>query len=305
MGKFVKDILAFVCYCVAVYIVFLMLWGKLLPGLLGPNLRDFKGGYGHTYSRLKEAHNYGEVDVLFLGSSHSYRGFDPRVFSKRGINTFNLGSSAQTPLQSEMLLRKYYSSLKPKRVVFEMYPSNFSSDGVESSLDIVSNCNNDIESFKMVLRTNHLKVYNSWLFNILNESIFGDEGFIEPVSKAEDTYVSGGYVEREMEFGSNLVYDSVIIKFNEIQTSAFHRLVTFCEEKDMELILVFAPITSYNYNAIGNMESVDSLMDVGKVYIDFNGKVDLDDSLHFYDAHHLNQKGVELFNQEMVNFLKE
>lgn len=33
--------------------------------------------------------------------------------------------------------------------------------------------------------------------------------------------------------------------------------------------------------------------------------MNLNDSLYFYDSHHLNQIGVELFNEKLINILKE
>jgi len=77
------------------------------------------------------------VDILFLGSSHSYRGFNPQYFS--GYKTFNLGSSAQTPIQTNLLLKRYLHQLNPKTIVYEVYPISLSIDGVESSSDIIAN----------------------------------------------------------------------------------------------------------------------------------------------------------------------
>jgi hypothetical protein len=36
------------------------------------------------YSRLSEIKNYKDIDILFLGSSHTYRGFDTRIFLDSG-----------------------------------------------------------------------------------------------------------------------------------------------------------------------------------------------------------------------------
>ena len=38
-------------------------------------------------------------------------------------------------------------------------------------------------------------------------------------------------------------------------------------------------------------------------YYNFNTLIKLDDSLHFYDPHHLNQLGVETFNAELIDLL--
>ena len=51
------------------------------------------------YLRKIDADTTINIDVLVLGSSHAYRGFDPRIFKKAGIKLFNFGSSGQTLLQ--------------------------------------------------------------------------------------------------------------------------------------------------------------------------------------------------------------
>jgi hypothetical protein len=40
-------------------------------------------------------------------------------------------------------------------------------------------------------------------------------------------------------------------------------------------------------------------------YYNFNEKMTLNDSLHFYDANHLNQNGVELFNEKLIELLNQ
>ena len=38
-------------------------------------------------------------------------------------------------------------------------------------------------------------------------------------------------------------------------------------------------------------------------YYNFNEMISLDDSLHFYDSHHLNQNGVNIFNAKLIDVL--
>jgi hypothetical protein len=67
--------------------------------------------------------------------------------------------------------------------------------------------------------------------------------------------------------------------------------------------LVFAPVTTSEYEALGDMTLFNNQMrDLGDYY-NFNEIMTLNDSLHFYDAHHLNQHGVELFNQRLIELL--
>ena len=75
-----------------------------MPVWLNNNL-IYKQRGGHLHSRLLEINKHQNVDVLFLGSSHAYRGFDTRIFKESGIASFNLGSSSQAPVQSLLLLK--------------------------------------------------------------------------------------------------------------------------------------------------------------------------------------------------------
>ncbi len=39
------------------------------------------------------------------------------------------------------------------------------------------------------------------------------------------------------------------------------------------------------------------------IYYDCNELLNLNDTLHFFDSHHLNQDGVEIFNTELIKVL--
>ena len=39
------------------------------------------GEFGFTVERFRDIENYGDIDILFLGSSHSYRTFDTRIYT--------------------------------------------------------------------------------------------------------------------------------------------------------------------------------------------------------------------------------
>ncbi len=262
------------------------------------------GSYGHMNSRLKEVKTISApVDVLFLGSSHAYRGFDGR--NLQGINTFNLGSSSQTPLQTNVLLHRYWNQLKPAKVLYEVFPFSFTQDGVESSLDILANDRNDWRSVKMSLTQNNIEVYNSLFFSTANQWLGRDADFAEARKKREDTYIDGGFVEREAAYYDNKKLPQVTWKPRENQMCYFEKNLKFMKENGAEVILVFAPITHERYSTFRNLDYFDSVMRGYGTYIDFNKEVSLNDSLHFYDSHHLNQDGVNIFNAKLLEYLKK
>lgn len=298
---FFKTILLFFLFSVVVYPVYILVSGKFPYKQFTPNLSYIVGSYGHMYSRTKEVKNItSPIDILFLGSSHAYRGFDPRNFSQ--YKTFNLGSSSQTPIQTKVLLNRYLDKLNPSLIVYEVYPGTIEGDGVESAIDIVSNDVNDFESIKMSIKLNSVKVYNTLLFAYFVE-VFGTfEKFNESIVKDDDTYIKGGYVEKKIKYyknQTNLKRENNW-QLNQVCMNDFSDIIKSIKSKNIKLMLVYAPISSQQYHSYKNNVFIDSVMNsYGVPYYNFNQQVLLDDSLDFYDPTHLNQKGVNKFNAKL------
>ncbi len=65
------------------------------------------------------------IDVLFLGNSHSFRTFQPRVVNEiLALNTYSLGISSETIVTSYYELREVLKTQKPKLVILETYTLN-------------------------------------------------------------------------------------------------------------------------------------------------------------------------------------
>ena len=180
MKSFVKYSITFLCFSILTYFILIFFWGSVMPIWLNSNL-IYKQRGGHLHSRLSELDKYQNVDVLFLGSSHVYRGFDTRIFKESGVHSFNLGSSSQAPAQSLMLLKKHIDNLQPKKIIFEVCPQSLSSDGIESALDIISNGKIDIQTIKMAIELNHIKVYNTLIYSGIRQLLNLDKDFNQEI----------------------------------------------------------------------------------------------------------------------------
>jgi len=305
MKKFILNTFIFLIFTGLFYLVALFVCTCYAPNYLKPNVNYKIGSYGHLYSRLSEVKNQSDVDILFLGSSHAYRSFDTRIFSKHGYKTFNLGSSSQTPAQTKVLLERYLDTLNPNTVIYEVYPHTFTIDGVESSLDIIANDKNDLYSFEMALKTYNIKTYNTFIYGLTRDLLNLNEPFIESQIKGSDKYISGGYVEKEIRFFKPTPFERKEIKILNYQLETFSEIVKILKNRNIELILVYAPITKVNYESYINTGYFDSLMSVYSEYYNFNEIIPLNDSLHFNDSHHLNQNGVVVFNRKLIKILNE
>lgn len=308
MKTFLIKILLFLFFALGVYIAFFSFLGYFSLQRYIPNVSYCYDGYGYLNRRLDEVKsNTKEIDYLFLGSSHSYRGFDPRSFNE--YNTFNLGSSAQTPEQTLILLRRYLEHIKPKWVVYEVYPRGIHHNGLESSFDLLSNDKNDFYSLGLALKSNDIRVYNTLVYASSRNIFNRNASFVNPFPTKEDTYISGGYVEREVTYFHYANYSRPIeLEWNTTQWKNFLEIIELIKSSGARVVLVYAPITPNLYEAFAFNEQMDSVYNsLGVPYINYNNHnvLNLDDSLHFYDSHHMNQIGVNIFNRALVKDLEK
>lgn len=310
MRSFLLKLFAFTIICFVAYSITITTIYQYAPDFLKKNLKFKRGANGHMFTRLREADTSSNIDVLIMGSSHAYRGFDTRIFKDHNLRAFNFGSSSQSPLQTRYLLNKYVDKLKPKVVVWEVFPNSFTSNGVESFIDVVSNEKNPFGLWKMAIEINRVETYNAYIIACVQALCGMGRDFREKRVSGKDTYIAGGYVQRVMEVNHVKVKKRPANKvFAEDQVEAFEETIAALKQKNIEVYVVQAPYTRAFAENITNAAAIDdyfnSLVATNQVdfYMNFNTpELALDDSLHYYDAHHLNQEGIEKFNKF---FLKE
>ncbi len=303
MKKFITTLAKFSLFCAFGYFLLVCVFGMSIPSYYSPNITSHLGGSGHLNSRIKEANNKAHVDILILGSSHAYRGLDTRIIERSGKSAFNLGSSSQTPIQTEILVNRYLSHLEPSLVIFEVYPSAFTLDGAESSLDLIINSRVDLPLAKLVIKQKNIKLINSGVYASMRQFLNLETVFTEENTNSSGTYISGGFVEDSVRTYRYDDYDKQRWDFKPYQFEAFDRILSSIKLSGAECLLVFSPITPSRYNSYTNQVYFDSLMTSKASYFNFNQLIQLDDSLHFSDSHHLNQHGVEIYNRKLLQVM--
>lgn len=303
MKKFITSILTFIPLALVIYIGLVCVWGSNFPTRHRPNLIYSLGDWGHIFSRMKEVKTYSDVDILFLGSSHAYRGFDVRKFDSLGLKTFNLGTSAQTPIQTKALLKRYLTKLNPDTIIYEVSPILLSYEPVESTLSLIANDKNDLHTLEMVLDINHVKTYNTAIYATYRDLKGLNQEFKENKSRADDLYIPGGYVQKRMKRYRYRKHKDKELVPMQIQLNAFDDIIKMIRERNIQLILVQTPMTRSLYESHTNNKEFDEQMIDISTYYNFNELLQLDDSIHFYDTHHMNQDGVDIFNEALIQTL--
>jgi len=273
------------------------------------NRRTFGfAGMGYSIKRFTEIEKFEDVDILFVGSSHTYRAFDPRIFKKAGIKTFNMGSTSQTPLNTYYLLKRYFEKLNPKLVVFEVCWKVFASDGIESFYDLSANLTFSVEMLEMALA-----IKNPHAIHVL----ISDKMTNEPIKKvmAENQkkfrgYISGGYCEsfkklpKEDVFGQE--FRQVLLP---VQFDYLRKIIRFVQ-KNSKIILVLQPIPKEMMRLIINRDEISETFKkitapLGVPYLDFNKTLELETHVDFKDRGHLNAMGVKKFNKAFLEALSK
>ena len=160
MYRFICSFLLFLLFAAMFYVVALF----AMPHALKKNLQYKKDSFQNLNYTIQSLDTINQCSILFIGSSHCYRGFDTRIFDSAGLRSLNLGSTSQTPIQTQMLLDKYLERINPALVIYEVNPIAFSNEGVESSLDFINNTDISVATAIMAFKVKDIRAGKRLLF---------------------------------------------------------------------------------------------------------------------------------------------
>ena len=290
-------ILSILIFIVISYASYVVVWGLHFPED-SPNI-VYKRIGGSSAFRLNELQKRKDIDVLITGSSHAYRGIDSRYLEQKGIKTFNMGSSSQTPIQTKWLLKRHLDKLNPKLVILEVDPSIFRSDAIESSLDMVSNYPKVVST--LPLAWGHLKTFNTYIFSLYHAIFKSNEAL---KINWRDTYHIGGYVERKLSYYQVEEFQEEKWDFNYDIFSELEETIDILKSKDINYVLVQAPLSPAFYFSHSNNQEFDDKINKLGTYYNYNELMKWDNKTHFYDKQHLNTIGARRLTAAILQ-LKE
>jgi hypothetical protein len=290
------------------------LWGSsklrfgdytLLQTMTGNELTP--GGPYQSLRRFREAAERGPVDIVFFGSSHAYRGFDPRIFDAAGYSAQNLGSTNQTPLNTLYLAERYLPALRPRLVVIEVYYQTLSSDGLEACRDLAVNTPASWPMTKMAVAT--------WNLGAMSFAMASDLGLTAGPAGARqqevegETYVEGGYAETKGHRKELLEVDPFSIAILPEQLGYLKRVSALARSMGARVVWVTHPLPEDHRSRIRNRADLRKQIagaaeESGVPYWDFDERMRLDPLASYLDFHHLSAAGVEAFDHALLEELR-
>ena len=312
MKKVLRKGLKFFCFVLIFAVLFLWLQ-ELLRG------KWFVGGKENaaTTSTYREYRSLEEdtLDVLFIGTSHTYYGIDPmNLYEKTGITSYALGGQSLRMDMVYLSLREALRTQKPKVIFLDMSSIHYQKPMVEARMHMVlDEITLDGEKLDFILNT--------------DAEDLGTLGAIFPFFRYHDRwkglketdfqYISGESQDPPVR-GHNVSYYQVpaTMKIGKVKqsfavsdrfTDYFDRFVKLCEDEGIELIIYKIPAPGWHKNM---SEASRQLADkYGLKYWELCEEIDaigLDLETDFCDAtDHLNQYGAEKLATYLGDYLKQ
>lgn len=293
----------------------------------------------HDYSRMMLEELYGQeenIDILILGSSHSYRSFSPAVIDEMlGTNSFNAGSSQQLYDGSYYLLREAAKTNRLQTVLLEVSNNNYSASGdvPEACYLLADYMKNSPERWEYLWEMGGVGAVLESLTPARHNTISPSSALETWRAKLTDGYQKGNYAYLQSGDGyyrgKGFVYvpynigegahpagsentdpDRVISAFSE---EYLHKIISFCKENGIELILIQSPMTD---SFLSGDENRQQYMDYFSKIAAENGFVYWDMNLctadvlrmnwkDFSDGHHLSGEGAEKASAALGQLLRE
>ena len=264
----------------------------------------------------------GEVnaDVLINGSSRAWVQYNPAIIdSLLSTNSYNMGMDG-APFDIQYLKFKAYleNNKAPKLII-----QNVDLDLLDTEVDFFQKyqflpfLNN--KSFRNLLEKQNLISFTDLYFpfmRYLGQPKALQIGFSEyfGISHYKSEKFKGFAACSDLWDESKFEQRKSLGKINWTVSpktkDLFQHFIDECEEKDIKLVLVFAPIYSELTDYIVDFESSKQLFSsLAKeneiVFLDYSLCEISDDKNNFYNATHLNAKGSALFSVKLCEDLKE
>ena len=274
---------------------------------------------------MHELYEQEEIETLFLGSSHVFCGFYPRILDEiSGENTYLAATPVQKVDGSYYLLKEALKNNQIKKVYLDMFylqyrdiPAERGSIQMQWIYCITDNMKNNWNRIEFLLNASDCENY---IEGFLPSARYGnyllDRKRIERVikSKRSSEYINyenvpsafykGAYVipggvgnpEMIADLDNLEVAESII---SEYSLKYLNKIVELCKEEEIELVLVTTPFTDFSVQALGNYNTFYAYMkEYAKTnaieYCDFNlcrPELLVMEKDDFVDYHHLSGKG--------------
>ncbi len=267
----------------------------------------------HTFYEIEED----SLDVICLGSSHAYYGFQPNVLWKEyGITSCVLGSPQQTSSLSYYLLKEALEYQKPEVVLFESYYLFY--DGLYAKEERLRQAMDPMRFGKVKMEmVNDLLGDLTWQekMNYYLPFMTYHQRWqeLENSDFHSKPYLKGSYMKANVHPMEDLGAAETPVAIPEASLEYLDKIVELCQEEEIQLVMFCTPFgvldseKSY-WNKQGVVLSsylYAQEKGIPFLYLQKTGEAGIDLATDLSDEAHLNVFGAEKCTKAVGKFLAE
>ncbi|MCR5444423.1 MAG: hypothetical protein K6E96_01910 [Bacteroidales bacterium] len=286
-----------------------------LDALITHNLKHSDVRMFNTYNTILRDGLH--CDAVVMGSSRGQVQYDVHILdSILGLNSYNISVDGRC-IDAEVTMYNFYRRHcpKPKLIIQNIDLGTLQmSNGYEREQYLPYLCNdkslyNEIahrEGFSWADRGLPLIRYAGYP-ELLKEA------FGLPSKMARSKNIYKGYIAHENTWDGSAYKNIDTLDFicNPEATKIFDRYLAQCQQEDILVVMVYAPIYIGATRKMGS--AVDSMFALYQDFAEKYGYPILNytydsinyDTVNFYNATHLNRRGAEIFSTQLANDLKK
>lgn len=262
--------------------------------------QNTKAGQTYRFASFKKPAN-----IVILGASRATHHYNSKQIEDRlGVPVYNYGGDGRCSLYQYLCLLKAYDNGDLNTVILDLSEAQLSKEWVEDRIsdlypfywnnDTIKTMVDAVSGKEMrVLLLSALVQYNSQYLN-----------YVAPMSNING-YIPLPYTGKAItvdtyEYSSD---DTTTPDdyFSKIAIQYFIRIVDTCRDKNIKLYVCLSPALSVSKTSEGYLESLCDEFNVTCI----NMTHYITDPILFSDLSHLNDKGAEIFTDEIVRLIKQ
>ena len=312
--------------CLFKGIVFIVLF-FILDVLIGQFLRLGNNKYFMEKSMSEFYRQRQNIDLLFMGSSHSYYHFNPFFFEKQlDVTAFNLGSSGQNPTSTYFLLQEAFNhGHKPKVIVLETAwrPLTGNDTDFYSASRVFHAMRWSANKIGLFWHSfsfpSSLRLFSHTFRYRRNFSHFflPSENTRKEKYRLNLTYIGKGFVTSPNKITSENLIDHEFkdqkIEFNQYRISYLKKTIRLALENHTCVLGVISPLPPTVFADIPNYRYIHQT--IASIYESYGIKLlDLNiinqhtpivEDIDFIDSHHLNSNGASKLDSYLAEYLQK
>ena len=260
------------------------------------------------------------IDVLCIGSSHTFVDINTGVlWNEQGIASYVLGGSMQPFWNSYYYLKEAVKTQTPSLVILEALACNMPDDYSDHGM-IVNNVSgmrwsmNKLEAIRASVCDTDGVIDYTLLFEEYHER-YSELNITDIAEELGDTVRTenwkGFYDYFRIDPINEPIFDEDVdpVPITNKQEYYYRKIIEFCEEAGIPLLVIVSPDGGYNTDARAYYRyAAEVAEEYGVDFVDFNeyyDEMDLDFSCDFGDIGHLNYSGNRKFTSVLGDYLDE